>query len=502
MKDQKSFIFHEAFRSLRLQFADRNQTAAVAEFIVTGHHGGFFQSTDEDRRTASNLNAVKQLPLRNKQSPTAKESEKQYEGYTFLHIGIDKTDPPLACECIRHGALIEHPTAKGQTPLLLALERIWDLHSVLKNHELKGSLPKKIQGYKAQIENAQSRLRYITIVLIEQHADVNATVEWQSQLVSSLHLACAIGDWDLITLLLEHGAQSKPTPSCVDAAAFLPAPTAKRRLTALRETARKATRPPRISLSDCHVQSLPYPEDFTCSCGSAKAYGKCCKTRQIRLTEAWDTTSIRTSLLIPLPSPPSYASPETHAMMEQVRRNGDMEKVMQMIPEVILNEDIRGVWTELIELGLKENLADPAFKFAYFAAGFLAAPRGRSSSKHWCRQKQKEWNAAVDKYIASGVDSRPRSDIEAAAKIGISHGAMLLACEAEGCDKVEGRDTEKMLRCARCKMTFYCSATCQKLDWPTHKRVCGTAAQTERPLPSQVKLLNFVISPYIAKRFV
>jgi hypothetical protein len=112
--------------------------------------------------------------------------------------------------------------------------------------------------------------------------------------------------------------------------------------------------------------------------------------------------------------------------------------------------------------------------------------------------------------IDSGVDSRPRSEIEWAAKIGISLGAMYRACEADGCDKVEGRDIEKMLTCARCKVvrlhdtlyslacsycttqTFYCSASCQKVHWRTPKPLCGSLDQTEQPLSSQVALSDFV----------
>lgn len=36
------------------------------------------------------------------------------------------------------------------------------------------------------------------------------------------------------------------------------------------------------------------------------------------------------------------------------------------------------------------------------------------------------------------------------------------------CNKTEG----KLLRCSRCKQTYYCSTTCQKVDWQIHKQTC------------------------------
>ena len=41
----------------------------------------------------------------------------------------------------------------------------------------------------------------------------------------------------------------------------------------------------------------------------------------------------------------------------------------------------------------------------------------------------------------------------------------------------------KLLRCSSCRSAFYCSPTCQKLEWPSHKRECGClSAATERGL--------------------
>ncbi|KAJ7147094.1 hypothetical protein C8R43DRAFT_1129874 [Mycena crocata] len=496
MQDKKSYIFSKQFHTIRLKLADQNHNETNAESNIAGFSGGFFKTIDADKRAPS---SSKQISVKRPGKPES--TPDLYEQYSFLHMAVDDTDPPLACEMIRHGTLIEKENGKGQTPLLQALDRIWDLHSVLKRHS-KQRLPPTVQVYRDQIENAQKRIRYIAIVLIGQHANVNSTLQWQGQVVSSLHLACAVEDWDLVTRLLVHGAQPKPTPACADVETFLATAAAKRRFIGLKANT-KSTRPPRLcpcfsgkAMSVCHSHRLPYPEEFVCSCGSTKMYGKCCKARSIELTEIWDeeTKWIQPSRTFSLPlAPPPFASPEAHAVMEQVRQNGDMEKVMDMASEAIFNPEVRSVFTECLELACREgDIADPAFNFAYFDAKFFPSPHGRTSSKHWCRQKQKEWNASIDRYIASGVDSRPNSEIEEAAKIGISLGAMYRACEADGCNKVEGRGIERVTTCARCKMTFYCGTTCQKAHWQKHKSICGTVEQTERPLPSQVALSDFV----------
>ncbi|KAF8130057.1 hypothetical protein K438DRAFT_1788834 [Mycena galopus ATCC 62051] len=165
-------------------------------------------------------------------------------------------------------------------------------------------------------------------------------------------------------------------------------------------------------------------------------------------------------------------------------------------------------------------------------------PQGRKSSKFLCRQVQKKWNDAVDKYIALGVDSRPRVEIEAAAKIGVSLGAMFRICEAEGCEKAEGRNMEQVSVCGRCKMLieFHRLSTAElpagncvglftigryapisgadevgifgnwskravggsiaapkaKQSALVHKKLCGAENQIERPLPSQVATVQFL----------
>jgi hypothetical protein len=80
-------------------------------------------------------------------------------------------------------------------------------------------------------------------------------------------------------------------------------------------------------------------------------------------------------------------------------------------------------------------------------------PQGRSFSKDACRVAQARWNAAIDKYIASAVLSVERqNEVEREAKIGHSNGALYRKCEGVECNKLEGRDIEKLDCCSKCRM--------------------------------------------------
>jgi len=132
--------------------------------------------------------------------------------------------------------------------------------------------------------------------------------------------------------------------------------------------------------------------------------------------------------------------------------------------------------------------------------GFSPRPQGLRLSKRDCREYQEEWNAAIDKYISLGHDKRPRAEIERAAKIGLSNGALYRRCEGTNCDKVEGHNMEKTLLCSRCKMSIYCSATCQRSVWKSHKIICGTDKQHEQALPSQEAAINAYAEPKLLER--
>jgi hypothetical protein len=40
------------------------------------------------------------------------------------------------------------------------------------------------------------------------------------------------------------------------------------------------------------------------------------------------------------------------------------------------------------------------------------------------------------------------------------------------CEKIERLDGAKLMKCQRCKVTYYCSKKCQVADWKCHKKMC------------------------------
>ena len=46
-------------------------------------------------------------------------------------------------------------------------------------------------------------------------------------------------------------------------------------------------------------------------------------------------------------------------------------------------------------------------------------------------------------------------------------------------------------RCGACRFTAYCSERCAKLDWPTHKGICGGAAQLKAKITIKDVILFF-----------
>ena len=47
----------------------------------------------------------------------------------------------------------------------------------------------------------------------------------------------------------------------------------------------------------------------------------------------------------------------------------------------------------------------------------------------------------------------------------------------KGCIKCEKKDVQ-LHRCAACRVAWYCSADCQRTDWPRHKHACRRGMKT------------------------
>lgn len=54
------------------------------------------------------------------------------------------------------------------------------------------------------------------------------------------------------------------------------------------------------------------------------------------------------------------------------------------------------------------------------------------------------------------------------------------------CQKAE----KKMFRCTQCAITYYCSAQCQRQQWPVHKKQCAKMKQCEEYLRKEVNKEN------------
>ena len=51
------------------------------------------------------------------------------------------------------------------------------------------------------------------------------------------------------------------------------------------------------------------------------------------------------------------------------------------------------------------------------------------------------------------------------------HGRNKYSCVT--CGAITGKNTEKLLKCGRCKVVSYCSKECQREDWKDHKAFCN-----------------------------
>ncbi|KAJ7597323.1 hypothetical protein C8J56DRAFT_315564 [Mycena floridula] len=468
--------------------------------LYDGYPSLFTQKTRRDRE--KDLHTVMEELLRNPKPPQG-----FYADYSMLHVGIDESDPPLVAEALRLGALREQES-KGLTPLLLVMQRLWQLHWYCNWvwRPVPGNAA--VIGNREPFVNVYKRLKAIAKILIEQHCDPNKSfigcVKKPAHL-TPLQIALLTEEWDLVALLLVHKANPSPSSPCTPMSHIFEAIAtgSQARFSALVAN-RPANRPLRVcpcfsglALDQCHSTPKPYPVNHMCPCGKRRVYGQCCHKRDIRYDEVWHEESqwLQISRQVKIPMKPPKIDPETQSILDE---HGGFQSIMDKCraedPEYF-DQRMQDCMEIFKQAMLNSREIDPAFKFACERTKYFPRPLLRSESldpKKFAAKKQKVWNSLIDDYIALGSDPRPKFDIEIANKISNTFGALYRTCEGENCTRVEKRDVEKLSTCTRCKMSFYCSRTCQASHWKQHKKVCNTSLQAEVPIPSMAIMEQMV----------
>ena len=382
---------------------------------------------------------------------------------TYLHYYAVEGDVLALSELIGWGATIDIADSQSQTPLCLVfleMARVKSPEYIIINQAHRARLGT------AEKEKLFSQLAWAARILIEQHANINVVIGGDSL----INLSCSWKDWDTIALLLEHGA----TTSRSTLSRFSSRTDRKRFSDLLKSHGSGRPRPPRICpcwsgkiVSDCHGRnSQPYPLEYICVCGSGKTYERCCHKRGKLVVEKWDDQTQRILHDIERPQTVLRERVENTTALGPILREVDiMMGTERSIPETL--EIQRKMAADL----LSNQLIDPAFAYAmnhakfpypryvhgllYAFTDFLLVSHtrfhGRSSSQYYRKDIQAEWNKLVDDYIDQSGDTRPREEIEKAAKIGSTNGAFLRTCGGVGCGNDETKDV-KFDCCSKCKL--------------------------------------------------
>lgn len=310
MKDSQTRIFSPQAHLARCTAVDSNDPRCVEDPI--GNYRGsqtfaFYDALPEkstvDPKRRNNIKDVLESPR-----------DGHYDGYTWLHYAIDECDPLLAYEAIRFGALPEQRTTvtPGLNAIQLVMKRIYLLHYCLemgerispraRNHpKFSADMLRSLQDSQLQTKHRFGRLCCIATMLVKQHANLNEAVhcrrpEPSSQsciedLMTPLSVSILVGDWDLVALFLQYGAEiGNPLVT-----SLLEQRGEQQRFDDLVLNYKGLGRPPRQcpcfsgkDLKDCHSSSLPYPKSYRCPCGSKKSNERCCAQRNTRWVETWN----------------------------------------------------------------------------------------------------------------------------------------------------------------------------------------------------------------------
>ncbi|TDL24191.1 hypothetical protein BD410DRAFT_838248 [Rickenella mellea] len=419
---------------------------------------------------------------------------------TCLEFAALTGDLILAYEMIRLGATIETKDSDSQTAVHLAYQRYFQYRKASRMFS-------KFVHSAHDVPPAGYRCREIARVLVEQHASLDVGADEDPPKLTILHLACAALDWEFIELLLHHGARDTPDQNGRLITQYM-TQEQRDRYNHIISTA-PTERPPRTcpcwsgkTLAECHAKHRqPYPAEFLCLCGSGKTFKRCCLPRNRSREEFWNADEewiqSEDTVTIPLHVPEAareafdsiFPSGEPGSSIH-VPFNSEVQKTFDRI----LDEDL----LSQVDSVVQRNLIDPAFAYAVKSVGWVPKPLGGPVySKTQMEFRAGLFNDFVDEYIGQGTDKRPKLEIERAAKMRPSCGALYKVCEAKQCDLQEGGDIAPFKRCGKCRLTFYCSSDCQKADWKHHKKICGSHGQVELPLPSQQAFERYIMNPYL-----
>lgn len=295
----------------------------------------------------------------------------------MFHYMVSNGDVIAVAEFLYFGANPDlEDTFDGATPLWFILKKIATIAQhpggpfILSVESLDDPAPVAILK-----EDELRRLAWIVRMLVEQHADVHKTIDN----LSILRLAYDAQRWDLIVLLIKHGA--RPSREF-----HFASPADENRISSLVEINRGSARPPRLcpcwsgkTIGDCHATSQPYPLKYICVCGTGKTYERCCHSRNAVGLEHWDPirNCVRHDYEVQLNNPfrqvVERMDDTAHMVRQMLARSGDDSEEYACISPLTAENDIaRRAETSRSVLDILEprGVIDRAFAYAWRKAGF------------------------------------------------------------------------------------------------------------------------------------
>ncbi|KAG8942521.1 hypothetical protein FRC03_003123 [Tulasnella sp. 419] len=356
---------------------------------------------------------------------------------------------------------LETKTKKGLAPLMTAM----DFYHQIRRGDITTSIARMMrQGDSFRCNDDEfeiAQLRKIIIFLIEHHADpfLNG---------STLLLYAAISeDWDLVELLLLHGAD--PT-SLVHARLESARPPLWLRFQFAVNMHYKPGNPrpfrlcpchSRLSLDECHnspeakATLIPYPLYFLCPCDSGKTFENCCDKRGINWGELWAEESslmdvgCRHRIQMPLKGweddnkTDQYVRLHEQAKLEEDNEDPAITKTRYLILQSV-------VLPYILRCLVEQGNVDPAFEAVLKSTMKCPPIAAIRLPKNDIQSRTGKWNAAVDSYISHYQGPRSVVVIERAAKIRIDGDPLFRPCSSKSCTKYE-TPNEMFKRCSGCK---------------------------------------------------